>query len=155
MTHKEKKLRQLKSLGVLLDSKIQGPLGIRFGLDALLGLIPVIGDFSTSLASLYIIAASAQLGCSLPILLRMILNVALENFVGVIPFLGNIFDFYWKANNKNVALLEEFLKYPQQVSRKSGIIIGLVCLLMLIVLLGTVFLTATIMAILLAWMTPR
>lgn len=147
---KEKKLRELKSLGILLDSKIEGPFGIRFGLDALLGLIPVIGDFSTSMASLYIIAVSAQLGCSLPILLRMVLNVALENLVGVLPFLGNAFDFYWKANNKNVELLENFMASPQKATRHSALLVGFLCLLTFAVLLLTVYLTAFVLAIIIA-----
>lgn len=137
----EKKLAHLRSLGVLLDSKIEGPFGIRFGLDALIGLIPVIGDFSTSIISLYIIAQGANLGCPASTVLRMVLNVVWENLVGVIPFLGNVFDFYWKANNKNVALIEAYLMNPSKVKTQSQIIIFFIFLFLLLVLIGTAYLT--------------
>lgn len=139
-----KKLQELKNLGILLDSKIEGPFGIRFGLDALVGLIPFIGDFSTSIASLYIISQAARLGCPSSTILRMVLNVAWENLVGTIPFLGNLYDFYWKANNKNVALLEQHLVNPVKTTIHSRVFIAFLFLSLLLLLLATVYLTVIV-----------
>lgn len=136
-----KKLQELKNLGILLDSKIEGPFGIRFGLDALVGLIPFIGDFSTSIAALYIISEAARLGCPSSTILRMVLNVAWENLVGTVPVLGNLYDFYWKANNKNVALLEQYLVNPVRATRHSRFFIFFLFLGLLLFLLATVYLT--------------
>ena len=144
-----KKLQELKNFGILLDSKIEGPFGIRFGLDALVGLIPIIGDFSTTLAALYIIAQAANLGCPSSTILRMVLNVAWENIVGAIPFLGNLYDFYWKANNKNVALIEKHLNNPTKTTRQSRVVIFFLFLFLLLLLIGTAYLTILLFGLLL------
>lgn len=147
-----KKLEELKSLGIILDSKIEGPFGIRFGLDALVGLIPVLGDVVTSFVSLYIIASGAKLGCSPSTILRMVLNLFLENLVGTVPFLGNLFDFYWKANNMNVALIEAHLISPKRISRKSRWIIGLIVFSILILMVLTAYLGLLILGFIVAFL---
>jgi hypothetical protein len=114
-------LRQLRSLSILLDSQFKGPFGFKFGLDGLLGLIPVFGDIATAGASLYIITQATNLGASPAVILRMILNVALENVIAVVPLIGNIFDFFWKSNNKNMALLEAHLLNPQGTRARSRV----------------------------------
>lgn len=91
-----------------LDSVFRIPgLGIRFGLDAVLGLLPGIGDTLTSLASLYILAAAGKRGVPRITVARMALNVAIDYLVGSIPLVGDAFDVYWKANKRNVALLRQ------------------------------------------------
>lgn len=118
-----KKLNDLRTLATLLDSQFTGPFGIKFGLDALIGLFPVFGDLVTSGLSLYIIVQAAMLGCGPATLLRMGLNVAIENIVDIIPFLGHLFDFLWKSNNKNIAILEQHLLHPCKVLLTSRLII--------------------------------
>jgi hypothetical protein len=110
---KGKKLQNLKSLSRLLDSIIPLPGGYRIGIDGLLGLIPGIGDIAGGVASSYIIIESARLGASTTTLLRMVFNVLVESIIGLIPFLGDLFDFIWKANEKNTALMEKQLHEPQ------------------------------------------
>jgi hypothetical protein len=110
---KGKKLQHLKSLSRLLDSIIPLPGGYRIGIDGLLGLIPGIGDIAGGVASSYIIIESARLGASTTTLLRMVFNVLVESIIGLIPFLGDLFDFIWKANEKNTALMEKQLHEPQ------------------------------------------
>lgn len=100
-------LSRLRNLAELLDSAIPLPGGYRIGLDGLIGLIPGIGDAVGACAGAYIVIRAAQLGASTALLVRMIWNVILETLVGAIPVLGDVFDFVWKANNRNVALLEE------------------------------------------------
>lgn len=124
------KLRRIKSLSVLLDSKFQGPLGYKFGLDAVIGLVPVVGDSVTSLLSFYIIIEAAYLGCPVPVLLRMVLNVLVENVLNFVPFLGNLFDFFWKSNQKNIELLMAYEASPHRVSRQSNLVIALIVLLL-------------------------
>ena len=130
-THRQKKIEELASLGRTLDSKFTGPLGFKFGLDGIIGLIPGIGDFTTSALSLYIIAQSAYLGVSVATLIRMSLNVLFENIFDLIPFFGNLFDFYWKANNKNIDLLLSHLKNPSRETIQSRMVVGLVFIALL------------------------
>ena len=98
---------ELEMLAHLMDSAFHIPgIGIRFGLDAIIGLIPGLGDTLTSLASLYILNAGRRYGVPRVTMLRMAANIALDYVVGVIPFFGDAFDVVWKANQKNVALLK-------------------------------------------------
>lgn len=77
----------------------------RFGLDALIGLIPNFGDSLTSLASFYILIAGVRYGVPKITLLRMAFNIGLDYAVGTIPVIGDAFDFIWKANRKNIELI--------------------------------------------------
>ena len=97
---------ELELLAHWMDSAFHIPgIGMRFGLDAIIGLIPGLGDTLTSLASLYILNAGRRYGVPRVTMLRMAANIALDYVVGVIPFVGDAFDVVWKANQKNVALL--------------------------------------------------
>ncbi|MEW6362377.1 MAG: DUF4112 domain-containing protein [Pyrinomonadaceae bacterium] len=77
----------------------------RFGLDALIGLIPNFGDTLTSLASFYILIAGVRYGVPKITLLRMAFNIGLDYLVGMIPVIGDGFDFFWKANQQNIELI--------------------------------------------------
>jgi Domain of unknown function (DUF4112) len=79
--------------------------GWRFGLDALVGLIPGIGDTATTIASLYILAAGVRYRVSKATLLRMGLNIGIDYLLGSVPVVGDIFDAFWKSNQMNVELL--------------------------------------------------
>lgn len=119
----QKRYQDLKQLSTLLDSRFEGPLGFRFGLDGILGMIPFIGDFVTSGISFYIILQAAFLGCAPSTLARMALNVLFENLLDMIPFVGNVFDFFWKANNRNIALIDQHIHNPRKVTLKSRLIL--------------------------------
>ena len=98
----------LESLSKYLDDWVKIPVvGWRFGLDALIGLIPNVGDTVTSLASFYILIAGVRYGVPKITLVRMALNIGLDYVVGAIPFLGDAFDFFWKANRQNMDLIRE------------------------------------------------
>jgi len=77
----------------------------RFGLDALIGLIPNVGDTLTSFASFYILFAGVRYGVPKITLLRMAFNIGLDYAVGMVPFVGDAFDFVWKANKQNMELI--------------------------------------------------
>jgi hypothetical protein len=99
--------RDLDALATLMDSAVEIPgTRIKVGLDALLGVIPGLGDVASSLASLYILRRAHRLGVGRATLIRMGANVAADLAVGAIPLAGDIFDVFWKANRRNVALLQ-------------------------------------------------
>lgn len=98
----------LESLSKYLDDWIKIPVvGWRFGIDALIGLIPNVGDSVTSLASFYILVAGVRYGVPKITLLRMAFNIGLDYLVGTIPFIGDTFDFFWKSNKQNINLIRE------------------------------------------------
>lgn len=109
---------RLRRFAWLLDSSIPVP-GTRFtvGVDALLGLFPVLGDVLGMLLSAYIVNEAARLGAPRRLLLRMAANIAIEGIVGVVPFAGDLFDAAWKANQRNVRLLEAWLKRKAESGR--------------------------------------
>lgn len=111
---------RLNRLAWLLDSSIPIP-GTRFtiGVDALIGLFPVIGDVVGVFLSSYILKEAAALGVSRSILVRMAFNVGVEGLVGMIPFAGDVFDAAFKANQRNVRLLNAYLDQPAQATRSS------------------------------------
>lgn len=102
-------LSRVRQLARLLDSSIRLPGGYRIGLDGLIGLIPGIGDAAAASISAYIVIQAARMGAPTTMLIRMMGNILLELLVGIVPVLGDLFDFAWKANNRNVALLERNL----------------------------------------------
>lgn len=111
-------LGQLEALAWILDSSIPVPgTRLRVGLDAVIGLIPVIGDVVGAALSTYILFMSARQGVPRVTLLRMGFNVTLEALVGLIPFVGDVFDFAWKANRRNVELLRAHIADPSRARR--------------------------------------
>lgn len=132
-------LEQLRRLSRLLDTSIPLPGGMRIGWDAVLGLVPGFGDGAGALLSSFIVVQAARLGASGAVLLRMVGNVAVEALVGSVPFLGDVFDAAFKANVRNVRLLEQHLAAPGVAHRASrGWVVGVgVLLLALFLLAGT------------------
>jgi hypothetical protein len=99
-------LADLNLLANLLDARWKVPgTSIRFGVDALFGLVPVFGDFATGIASIYMVMRARELGAANGLIARMVGNVALDTVIGSIPVLGSIFDVYFKANQRNLRLL--------------------------------------------------
>lgn len=96
----------LENLSHYLDGLFRVPgTGWRFGLDAIIGLIPNVGDTITSFASFYILLAGVRYGVPKITLLRMAFNIGLDYVVGSIPFIGDAFDFIWKSNKQNLELI--------------------------------------------------
>ncbi|WNG33827.1 DUF4112 domain-containing protein [Archangium violaceum] len=133
-------LEQVRRLAQQLDTSIRLPGGIRIGWDAVLGLVPGVGDWAGALLSTYIVLQAVRLGASREVLVRMLGNVALESLVGAVPFLGDVFDAAYKANMRNVRLLEEHMVAPTATRRASrawvlGVVVVLVAVLALSVTL--------------------
>lgn len=96
----------LEDLSRYLDGLFRVPgTGWKFGLDALIGLIPNVGDSLTFLPSAYILFAGVRYGVPKITLLRMAFNVGLDYVVGMVPFIGDAFDFVWRANKQNMDLI--------------------------------------------------
>ncbi len=107
-TYQHPALKNLDTLAKLMDSQFKIPgTNIRFGVDALVGLIPGAGDFSTFLVSGYMLTVLAKNGASGFVLARMALNVLIDSLFGAIPILGDIFDVAFKANQRNMKLMHE------------------------------------------------
>lgn len=121
---------KLNRLAWILDSTFRIPgTQIRFGLDGLIGLIPGIGDAAGAVISSHILTQSAQMGVPKSILLKMAFNIGLDAILGIIPVLGDVSDFMWKANQRNVQLLNDYLEQPEKTVIHSRFFVGILGLI--------------------------
>ena len=130
-----KELAQVRAIAHLLDNAVEVP-GTRFrvGLDALIGLIPGIGDVASGLIGSYILLTAARLGVPRVVLARMLLNVAADSALGVVPLAGDVLDAAWRTNSKNARLLEAHILDPRGTTRGSWLTVaGLGAVLFVIV----------------------
>jgi hypothetical protein len=130
--------RRLRTLAQFLDTAIRIP-GTRwkFGFDAIVGLIPVVGDLIGGVLSGYIILEAARAEVPTLTLARMLVNVGIDTLVGSVPALGDLFDAAWKANIKNVALLERHIAVSTEPARAPHRAIGsIVVAAIVLVLIG-------------------
>lgn len=126
----------MRDLARVLDEAVRIPgTNIRIGLDALLGLLPVGGDVAGGLFSGLIILQAARSGAPTPVLGRMLGNVVIDVVLGTIPLIGDVFDVAWRANTRNVRLLESWRERPASTKRASALAVGGI-LLGLMVLIG-------------------
>ncbi len=108
-------LRRVRRLSYLLDKAIPIPgTPYRVGLDSILGLLPGGGDFLGTALSAYIVLEAGRLGLPRAALVQMVSNIIFDTVVGTVPVLGDLADVTWKANTKNLALLEKHLDLPPQ-----------------------------------------
>jgi len=139
-----RELERLRVLARVLDSAVAIPgTRYRFGLDAIVGLVPGIGDAIGAIFSIYIIFQAARLGVPKSTLVRMIGNVGVDTLVGEIPLLGDLFDVGFKSNIKNLSLIEQHVQRPSAARVSSrrlllGLGIGLMALFVGIVGLSIV-----------------
>jgi hypothetical protein len=130
-------LATARTLAYWLDAGIRIPgTNLRFGLDPILGLIPGAGDAAGAVLAGWILVEAFRLGASRATLLRIAGNVALDAGLGAVPVLGDIFDFAWKANLRNVALLERHLAAPGEAQRADRFFIVLITCGVLVLALG-------------------
>jgi hypothetical protein len=112
----------------------------RFGLDAIIGLVPGAGDLIGALVGAYGIIVARQLGAPAAVQMRMLLNLAIDALVGAIPLLGDLFDFAFKAQVRNRVLLERWLVKPHHTQRSSAVSLLAVLIGLVAVIVGTVWL---------------
>ena len=128
----QQRLELLRQAARLLDSAVPLPgTSFRFGLDPVLGLIPGLGDLVSPLFTLGIIWQARELGIPRIVQLRMIFNVAVDSLIGLVPLIGDLFDFAWKSNLKNMALLERHAYEEHRASAGDWAFVVLAVLLLM------------------------
>lgn len=112
---REQRIARLEAIAQLLDVAFIVPgTKIRYGIDGLIGLIPVVGDIITTAISLWLVREARALGAPWHITARMLGNVAIDGAVGIVPFVGDAFDVMFRANVRNVKMLRNWLdKQPR------------------------------------------
>lgn len=146
--HREQQYREalvrLDRYSRMTDSQFRIPLTrIRFGVDPIIGLIPVIGDFIGLLLSLPVLIEAARLQAPRELRRKMIRNMIIEAVMGIVPILGDAFDVYWKANTRNTALLRQWINTQlvpdKPVARKDRILVILLACIMVGLIAGWLF----------------
>jgi hypothetical protein len=138
-------LDALRKVAQLLDSAFVVPgTSYRVGLDPILGLVPGLGDLVSPLFTIGILWQARELAIPRVVLLRMILNVAIDSLLGAVPVVGDLFDFAWKANNKNVALVERHAQEERTASAGDWVFVGLT--------VATLLLMAVIPVLIVGWL---
>jgi hypothetical protein len=132
--------RRIRSLSVLMDQSIVLPTGYRIGLDPLLGLLPGVGDAVSTTISCYVVYEALLLGLPKRVVMRMISNVILDGLAGSVPVIGDIFDATWKANMRNLRLVEKHY-HPTMPQRSPRMIMFLMIAVAALIILttGTLF----------------
>ncbi|AFZ37450.1 hypothetical protein Sta7437_3968 [Stanieria cyanosphaera PCC 7437] len=130
------KLDRLRRLSQLLDNAIGIPgTKYRIGLDPILGLLPGGGDTVTGALGAYIVVEAARMGLPKAVLWQMVGNILLDSVAGSVPVVGDLFDIGWKANVKNIALLESHLHLTSLNQKSDRIfLVGLILVLAIIVI---------------------
>lgn len=142
-------LARVRSLARVLDTAIHIPgTNFRFGLDAIVGLVPGVGDIAGAGMSGFIILTAARLGAPAPVLLRMLLNVGIDTVVGAVPLLGDLFDAAWRSNTRNAALLERHLAAPETTRRASRLVVAGVIIALILLVAGAIALAAWLLTML-------
>ena len=128
----EEKLLRLKLLSERLDNSIKIPgTNQKIGIDAIIGLIPILGDFIGVIFSTYIMYSGIKMGVPSKIAQKMAANIAIEFVLGSIPIIGDIFDALWKANKRNVELIEKATIENQENYRLNYLIMASLIILIL------------------------
>jgi len=113
-------LERLRALARLFDQAFGIPgTRWRFGIDALFGLVPGLGDVTGAVVAIYALHVARLHRVPAAIQLHMLGNIAIDALVGTIPLLGDVFDFFYKAQTRNLALLENWLASPEETTRRS------------------------------------
>ena len=134
----EEKLIRLKLLSKRLDETFTIPgTKHKIGIESLIGAIPVIGDLIGGILSTYIMYSGIKIGASPRIIAQMAANIAIDFAIGSIPIVGDLFDFVWKANKKNVELIEETTLLNEETNKinyliVATLIVGLVAIILAI-----------------------
>jgi hypothetical protein len=137
-TASNSKIKWVETVSYLMDEQFRIPgTNFRFGLDPIINLIPVVGDLSGFVVSATMVATMARHGVSGKVLTLMILNIIADATIGAIPVIGQIFDFTFKANARNIRLLRSHYVEGKHKGSGKGVIAGLLLILFLVFILLT------------------
>jgi hypothetical protein len=135
----------LDQLSRWMDGVFRIPgLGWRFGLDAIIGLVPGVGDMLTSLASFYILAAGVRYRVPKITLLRMGFNIGIDYVAGSVPLVGDLFDAAWKSNQKNIELLRRRATVSKEEARQGRLSDWLFVGIIILVLVALLIVSAAV-----------
>lgn len=143
-------LAEVEALAWLLDNSIPvpGTGGRRFGIDALIGFVPVVGDLVSGVIGLFVVWRGSRLGVPRVVVARMLVNSVIDITVGAIPFIGDAFDLWFKANTRNLTLIRLHVEEPETSTAREWIVpMGVVGLLVAIIFLLGWLVIAAIAAI--------
>jgi hypothetical protein len=150
----DSRLDDVRVLARVLDSAVRVPgTNMRVGLDAVLGLVPIVGDVAGGVFASYVLVQAARLGAPPSVLMRMLVNVGVDGLVGTVPLLGDVFDVGWKSSTRNVALLERHLERPGETRAASRRVVGAVLAALALLVAGGVVLAVLVMRMLLQLIT--
>ena len=137
----ERHLKNLRALARIMDDAVAVPgTKFRIGLDALIGLVPGVGDVAGGVTTAYAMVVAQRLGAPPAVLLRILWNVVIDTVFGSVPCLGDVFDAGFRANRRNAELLERYMLAPEKTRRSSMLVLILMLLaLVLIVAAGVYF----------------
>ena len=140
-------LAALRKWSVLLDSAFRVPgTNLTFGLDPILGLIPGLGDLTAPLFAVLLLLHAVRLRIPRVVQVRMLMNAAIDLLVGAIPFIGDFFDFGWKANVRNLALLERYAQPGARAGRSDWIFVLVVIAALMAVAIVPLFVTVWLLS---------
>lgn len=142
----------VRQLAWLLDSAIPIPgTAYRVGFDAVLGLVPGLGDVVGMVIGSYIVLTGAKVGLPRAVLLRMVANVGIDALLGAVPFAGDLLDVAWRANAKNARLLEAAVADPKRAGRASAATLAGLVLIVVLITAGGLALTAGMLYLLIRY----
>lgn len=143
----QQRITALRHAARLLDSAYQVPgTSYRFGLDPIVGLVPGLGDLISPLFTIALLWQSRDLRLPRIVQLRMLFNVAIDTVIGIVPVAGDLFDFAWKANDMNMALLERHAYEERPAAAGDwAFVVGLTLLLLVVAVLPFVVLNAVVL----------
>jgi Domain of unknown function (DUF4112) len=125
--HVDRRLEGLRAWQRLLDTAFRVPgTGIRFGWDPIIGLVPWVGDAVTALFGSVIIFHAYRLRLPRIVQLRMLINIAIDIAIGIVPLAGDVVDLFWKSNARNFALLEHYAGTDRPVRRGDWLFVAAV-----------------------------
>ena len=141
--------RELEVFSQFMDNQFRVPvLGWRFGLNAIIDLVPGIGDVATSIIALYLLVSAVRYRVPKITLLRMALNIAIYFVVGLVPLAGDIFAIWWKPNMRNLSLLRARATVSATDLRQGRVtdwlFVGGVAAFLITLLFGSIILAATL-----------
>jgi hypothetical protein len=132
----EQRLDVLRRVSRMLDSALPIPgTTLRFGLDPVLGLVPGLGDLVSPLFAISVLWQARDLGIPRVVQLRMVFNVAIDALAGMVPIAGDLFDVAWKANDRNLALLDRHAYEERRPSGGDWLFVGLMAMMLLAIAL--------------------
>jgi hypothetical protein len=128
------RIEGLRRISQLLDSAFELPgTSYRIGLDPVIGLVPWVGDLVSPLFTIALLWQAREMALPRVVQLRMVINVAIDALIGAVPVAGDLFDFAWKANNMNMALLERHAHTARRASAGDWLFVaGIIAALLII-----------------------